>query len=179
MRDIDDTLVKNKTKFFPDKSNNSEQNTLFEKLWSVNLKEKTTKNNLSLKQKQTFKNIQENGDIIIREADTGSDVVILDKMCYKTKIQEILKDETNYKLINTNIDNNISKITCLKELHTTLNQRGYPTTLINKGFELAEKIPQRIKEPEKGQWKTSSICCNLQEKWSSTVHRNHNKSKRT
>ena len=31
----------------------------------------------------------------------------------------------------------------LKELDTTLNQRGHPTTLINKGFELAEKIPQR------------------------------------
>ena len=37
----------------------------------------------------------------------GSAVVILDKTYYKTKIQEILKDETNYKLIDSNIDNNI------------------------------------------------------------------------
>ena len=42
----------------------------------------------------------------------GSAVVILDKTYYKTKVQEILKDETNYKLIDTNLDNKIiSKIT--------------------------------------------------------------------
>ena len=35
------------------------------------------------------------------------------------------------------------KYTHLKELLTTLNQRGYPTPLIDKGLELAEKIPQR------------------------------------
>ena len=28
-----------------------------------------------------------------------------------------------------------------QELHITLHQRGYATTLINKGLELAEKIP--------------------------------------
>ena len=31
----------------------------------------------------------------------------------------------------------------LKELHTVLHQRGYPTTLINKGFKLPEKVPQK------------------------------------
>ena len=47
-------------------------------------------------------------------------------------------------------DKNLQK-TRLKELHTALNQRGYPpTTLINKGFELVEKIPQReLKNPKK------------------------------
>ena len=30
----------------------------------------------------------------------------------------------------------------LKELHTTLHQSGYPTTLINKGLELAERYPK-------------------------------------
>ena len=33
------------------------------------------------------------------------------------------------------MDKNLRK-TRLKELHTTLNQRGYTRTLINKGFEL-------------------------------------------
>ena len=46
------------------------------------------------------------------KADKVIVVVILYKTYYKTKIQEILKDETNYKLIDTNIDYNmISKIT--------------------------------------------------------------------
>ena len=60
-KDTDNSLVKNKTKFFLDK-NNCELNTFFEKLWNLNLKEKTTKNNLS--QKQAFRNLQENENII-------------------------------------------------------------------------------------------------------------------
>ena len=39
-------------------------------------------------------------------------------------------------------DKNLKK-TRLKDLHTILHQREYPTTLINKGLELAEKIPQK------------------------------------
>ena len=35
-------------------------------------------------------------------------------------------------------------------LHTTLHQRGYPTTLINKGLELAENTPLRqLRNPQK------------------------------
>ena len=83
------------------------------------------------------KNIQENENIIIKEPNKRSAVVILDKTYYKTNIQEILidktnyktniqeilidktnyktniqetlLDETNYKLIDTNIDNYIEK----------------------------------------------------------------------
>ena len=45
--------------------------------------------------------------IIIKEASKGSSIVILDKTYFKTKIQEILEDKTNFKLIDTKIDNNI------------------------------------------------------------------------
>ena len=38
-------------------------------------------------------------------------------------------------------DKNLKK-TRLKELHTTPHEKGYQKTLINKGFELAEKILQ-------------------------------------
>ena len=37
-KSTDDSLVNNKTKFFPDKNNNSELNTFFVKLWNINLK---------------------------------------------------------------------------------------------------------------------------------------------
>jgi len=46
-------------------------------------------------------------------------------------------------------DKNLQQIR-LKELEKTLLQRGYPTTLINKGFELAEKIPlEQLRTPKK------------------------------
>ena len=54
---------------------------------------------------------------IIKAADKGNSVVILDKTYYKTKTKEILKDETNYKLINTNINNIISKTAKFCKIH--------------------------------------------------------------
>ncbi len=41
---------------------------------------------------------------IIKE-DKGNAIVILNKAYYRTKIQEIIRDETNDKLINTSRDN--------------------------------------------------------------------------
>ena len=53
------------------------------------------------------------------------------------------------RIIDTIItDKNVKKIR-LKELHTTRHQRRYPTTLINKGLELAENTSKTFKEPEK------------------------------
>ena len=61
-------------------------------------------------------------------------------------------------------DKNLQKKTRFKELHTKQNQRVYPTTLINKGFELAEKMPQReLRNPKKAQQQeTPGIRRNLQ-----------------
>ena len=42
--------------------------------------------------------------------------------------------------IHTIITDKTLKKARLKELRTTLHQRGYPTTLIDKGLELPEKI---------------------------------------
>ena len=55
-----------------------------------------------------------------------------------------------------------------------MNSENKPTTLINKGFELAEKnATKRITEPEKAQQReTPSIRCNLQQKQPRTIHRN-------
>ena len=57
---------------------------------------------------------------------------------------------------------NLRKIR-LKELRTTFHRWGYPTTLINKGFELAEKIPLKgLRTPQKtGKRKILSIRRNL------------------
>ena len=54
----------------------------------------------------SLKNIQEN-ETVIKETDKGCVKITL-KIYYRTKIQEILKDETNYELIDKT--DNISKI---------------------------------------------------------------------
>ena len=80
-----------------------------------------------------MKNIQEKENIIIKEVDNGNTIVILDKT-YKIKIQEILKDETNYKLIDTNIDNDIiSKITKFCKIHKsqTKSEKDFLTNYVS------------------------------------------------
>ena len=80
--------------------------------------EKITKNNLSYKQKQALKNLQKNENLIIKEADKRSAIVILDKTYYRTKIKKILSNETDYKLLDANVDNKIiSKITKFCRIH--------------------------------------------------------------
>ena len=54
--------------------------------------------------------------------------------CIKS-IPYILARRTCMIVINKNLQQ-----TCLEELCVTLYQRGYPATLINKGFKLAEKL---------------------------------------
>ena len=53
-----------------------------------------------------------------------------------------------HRICTTTTNKNLRK-THLKKLLTILHQRGYPTTLINKGFKLHEKSHKRIKKPEK------------------------------
>ena len=60
--------------------------------------------------------------------------------------------------------------TRLKELHTILHQRGYLTTLINKGFKLVEKYHKKNYGTRKTQqWKTPSIHRNLHQKQTRTI----------
>ena len=72
---------------------------------------------------------------IIKE-DKGSDVVILDKTYSKTKIQEILRDETNNEIIYTNISNDIiSKITKFCKIQNktlTKKEKDFKTNYIPK-----------------------------------------------
>ena len=61
---------------------------------------------------------------ILKEADRGSTVVILDKTYYKLKIQEILNYETILKAIDASIDKNMkSKTTKLCTAHKEIQKR--------------------------------------------------------
>ena len=85
---INDSLLKIKSQFFPDKNNDSKINIFFEKLWNINLKEKKLqkKKEKKKKERQTFKKIQESKNTNIKDADNENAVVILNiKKYYRTK----------------------------------------------------------------------------------------------
>ena len=61
---------------------------------------------------------QKNKNIIWKEVDKRSVIVILNKTYYRTKTQEILKDVTKYKITDTNVHANIlSKLTKFGKTH--------------------------------------------------------------
>ena len=96
----------------------------------------------------SLKNLQENENIIIKQADKGSAIVILEKADYKTKTQEILDDKTNFKLIDTNVNSNIiSKITKFCKIHNESQTKKEKDFLINhisitSNFYELPKIPK-------------------------------------
>ena len=105
LEDKDDSLVKNKSKFCPSKGSNGELDSVFERLENLNLQEKkNVRDNLSQKQHQALMDLKDNDNIIIKEADKGNAVVIMDTDYYKQKIQEMLSDENSYKLVEKNFD---------------------------------------------------------------------------
>ena len=108
----DFSLVKNKSEFMPDKGRNKYLDTYFENLWNTNFSPNNNiPKNLSFKQRTALKELQNDSKIIIKEADKGSAVVIMDKEYYRENIQNMLNNTNNYELMETNKDKNVlSKI---------------------------------------------------------------------
>ena len=71
--------------------------------------------NISLFERTALNNLRANQSIVIKEADKGSSVIIMDLNYYKEKIKTILNDSQSYENIHSNIDktvmNKIKKIT--------------------------------------------------------------------
>ena len=57
----------------------------------------------------TLKKLRNNDNIIIRKADKSNTFVILDKLDYQKKLNEMLSDENKFKRINKDPTDNIKK----------------------------------------------------------------------
>ena len=118
----DNSLVKNKSNFHPNKGLNKDLDAFFDKLGNIDLKEnKNVKNNLSHEQQKALEELKNNSEIVIKEADKGSAIVIMDREYYKEKIQTMLEDPQSYRPIDKNIDKKtMSKISELCEKNNTV-----------------------------------------------------------
>ena len=95
---IDESLVRNTSTYFPEKGTNKELEDFFKRLWDLHLGIKSNiKDNLSAKQKKALNDLINNKEIIIKEADKGNAIVIMNKDYYIAKIQEMLNDTENYE----------------------------------------------------------------------------------
>ena len=113
----DDSIVRNPSTFTPERDRDKHLETYIEYLNHCPSKT-TDKNNLrsniNRKEREAIQKLQARNEIVIKEADKGSAVVIMNKSYYKDKILELLNDPETYSEIPNNMDKKtMSKINSL------------------------------------------------------------------
>lgn len=95
----DDSLVRNRSSFEPPKGRNSalEQYISTNKQFLTSKLPTSSKFNITIKERQCINELQNDPSIIIKEADKGGGIVIMNKDYYKNKMLEMLQDNTFYK----------------------------------------------------------------------------------
>ena len=115
----DQSLVKSKSNFVPPSGRNDvlDETIRFVKaLPPPNKKNKATYN-IKLEERNALKELSENRNLTIKEADKGSAVVLMDSNFYRKKIENILLNENAYERLSTNNDNKV--MSKLKKLVNT------------------------------------------------------------
>ena len=109
----DGSIVKNKSDFMPPRGRNLHLDKCIDHLHAsstAQINNNNSKPNISHNQQQALKELQNNRNIIIKEADKGGAIVIMDRDYYEEKITEMLADMHIY----TEIPNNVDKTTLAK-----------------------------------------------------------------
>lgn len=119
----DNSIVKNKSNFMPPRGRNRVLDNYIDHLTQTSERKSANNNsktNLTRKQQKALSEIQQMDNIIIKEADKGGAIVIMDKDYYEIKLLDMLSDTETYKEIPKNIDKDIrKKIQTLTRSHTT------------------------------------------------------------
>lgn len=107
----DNSLVKPKSNFNPPDGRNNflDKITSFLKETPKATQKQCTNYNITKNERDAINSLKINTDIIIKEADKGSAVVLMDSDFYKEKIEEIINDENYYEELTENRDKDIMK----------------------------------------------------------------------
>lgn len=124
----DVSLVKNKSNFTPPSGRNETLDTYAattKTLCSMVSKEnKPIKHNITLDQRNAIKSLSQDNSIVIKEADKGGGIVIMNADFYKGKILEILTDDNYYQSVqDSNTREIFSKINKLIKNHKNLTKK--------------------------------------------------------
>ena len=94
----DTSLVRNKSFFTPETGRNKKLDSYIsltkEMCDSIQNENKHIKHNITLEQRNAIKSLAEDSSIIIKEADKGGGIVLMNTDFYKRKIMDMLVDES-------------------------------------------------------------------------------------
>ena len=107
----DSYLVKSKSNFSPPQNRNSTLESVIKFLQKQSFYEENFKNksNISKHEWQDSLNLKKNKDIVIKEADKGGAVVIMNTKHHLKMISDHLNDETSQKMVEANCDAKVMK----------------------------------------------------------------------
>jgi hypothetical protein len=135
----DGSIVKNKSQFMPPRGRNHHLDKYIDFLHATSATQapqNQKKSNTPHYLQHALKELQDNHDLIIKEADKGGAIVLMDKDYYEEKIMEMLADKETYKEIPNNIDRKtLAKIAALTnkyDAHLTEKEKDYLVNFENK-----------------------------------------------
>lgn len=123
------TDLKPKSRFYPTQSKGnlleSFSTVVSNEFRSIN-NDIINKHNITNKERAAIKSLSENDKIVIKSADKGGGVVILDKTAYLTEANRLLSDNKYYKLLTNDPSTKFSD-----EYHRLIND-AYSTNILSK-----------------------------------------------
>lgn len=137
----DDSIVSNPRNFTPERGRDTFLDNFVDYVNNIpvgQVNRKRIRSNLNKREKIALKRLRSRKSIIIKEADKGSGVVIMDKSFYKQKISEMLNDSTYNQ-----IDNSLDKKTMTKIKHLIGNT---DSTLTEKEIEYLTKFEMKTSQ---------------------------------
>lgn len=126
----DPSLVKNRSSFNPPKGRDKDLDRFVDALskFPTNTQQNSKiRHNLSKGERTAMNLISSDSSIIIKQADKGGAIVIMDSDYYKQKVEELLLDEEYYREIPENIDPDTMKKntkTCFKAFYVHNSKRA-------------------------------------------------------
>ena len=104
-----ESIARNKSSNIPPKSSNKNLETFLDLLSNQPIYEnsKTKRSNINRKEIKAIQDLKNNDKIIIKEADKGGAVVIMNKDFYENKLLEMLQDKNTYRPLDNNVDSKI------------------------------------------------------------------------
>lgn len=116
----DESIVRNASNFTPQAGRNTNLDTFISYMnrFPVGRNNRSkVRSNLNKKQRNSLKTLRNNNNILIKEADKGSAIIIMNKSYYRDKISTMLNDDKFYEKLPTNKDNDV-----LRKIRTLTNE---------------------------------------------------------
>ena len=121
-QDEDPSLVRNKSKFHPPHNRDKILESYIDYIQGQPLNSKNAKNNMRSDENAALQSLQNDNSIIIKEADKGGAVVIMDTDYYKSKIEVMLSDTEAYKQVTNSCNTEArSKVNSFAIKHLALD----------------------------------------------------------